>query len=131
MKKILTIVPLALLLIVGIGCNSDTAEISEIKETTTLAVETSTETITEATTETTTVTTTTTETTTVLETTTEAAYSYDNSTAESGYSKTVYIGATGTKYHLESCRTLKGNGTPISLDDAIAQGRTACKVCNP
>lgn len=44
---------------------------------------------------------------------------------------TVYIGATGTKYHRESCSTLNGNGRPISLSDALTQGRAACKVCKP
>lgn len=49
----------------------------------------------------------------------------------SNQSMTVYIGATGTKYHLQSCRTLKNTKTPISINDAKAQGRTACKICNP
>lgn len=43
--------------------------------------------------------------------------------------KTVYIGKTGTKYHKQSCRTLKGNGRPISLEEAKKQGRQPCKVC--
>ena len=43
---------------------------------------------------------------------------------------TVYVGKTGNKYHNQGCRTLKGDGVPISLDEAIAQGRTACKVCH-
>lgn len=46
-------------------------------------------------------------------------------------SRTVYIGETGTKYHLKTCSTLKGNGRAISYDEAIKQGRTACKVCKP
>lgn len=50
---------------------------------------------------------------------------------ENNQSQTVYIGATGTKYHRESCRTLKGTKTPITLDEAKAQGREACKVCKP
>lgn len=45
--------------------------------------------------------------------------------------ETVYIGKTGTKYHRQDCGTLKGNGTAITLDKAIAQGRTACKTCKP
>lgn len=73
----------------------------------------------------------------------ESSYSYseesyydneiydDYYTNNYSYSNTVYIGETGDKYHRESCSTLKGNGTPISLEDAIAQGRTACKVCKP
>lgn len=52
---------------------------------------------------------------------------YGESTASS--TGTVYIGKTGTKYHKKSCSTLKGKGTAISLSEAKAQGRTACKRC--
>lgn len=44
--------------------------------------------------------------------------------------QTVYVGKTGSKYHYQGCRTLKGSGVPISFDDAIAEGRTPCKVCH-
>ncbi len=44
---------------------------------------------------------------------------------------TVYITATGTKYHLESCRSLKKSKTAISLTGAIAKGYVACKICHP
>lgn len=54
------------------------------------------------------------------------SYVSDDNTAD-----TVYIGKTGTKYHRQGCRTLKGNGSPISLSEAKAQGREACKVCKP
>lgn len=43
--------------------------------------------------------------------------------------ETVYIGDSGSKYHKQSCRTLKGKGHPISLDEAKKSGYTACKVC--
>lgn len=43
----------------------------------------------------------------------------------------LYIGKTGTKYHEESCRTLKNGGRKITLSQAKKQGRAACKVCNP
>lgn len=46
-------------------------------------------------------------------------------------SMTVYIGATGSKYHYQDCRTLKGTKTPISMKDAKARGKTACGVCDP
>ena len=46
-------------------------------------------------------------------------------------SATVYVGATGTKYHRQSCPTLKGKGHAISLEEAKNQGRTPCKVCKP
>lgn len=42
----------------------------------------------------------------------------------------VWIGETGTKYHYEHCPTLKGNKYQITLKEAQAQGRTACKVCH-
>lgn len=42
----------------------------------------------------------------------------------------VWIGDTGTKYHYQSCRTLRGNKYQITLAEAQAQGRTACKVCH-
>ncbi len=45
--------------------------------------------------------------------------------------RTVYAGNTGTKYHKQNCPTLKGKGHAVSLDDAIAEGRTPCKRCNP
>lgn len=42
----------------------------------------------------------------------------------------VYIGQTGTKYHYKTCRTLKNGAYPITLEEALAQGREACKVCH-
>lgn len=44
-------------------------------------------------------------------------------------SRTVYITATGEKYHGYGCQYLAHSCIAISLDDAIAQGYTACKVC--
>lgn len=41
----------------------------------------------------------------------------------------VYIGKTGTKFHMRECPTLKGKGTPISLSEAKAAERQACQVC--
>lgn len=43
----------------------------------------------------------------------------------------VYIGTTGTKYHKQSCSTLKVKGKPITLDEALSQGREPCKRCKP
>ncbi|MCD8180556.1 MAG: hypothetical protein LUF26_03645 [Firmicutes bacterium] len=48
----------------------------------------------------------------------------------SSQSTMVWIGETGTKYHKENCRTLKGNKYQITLEEAKAQGREACKVCH-
>lgn len=44
--------------------------------------------------------------------------------------QTVWIGDTGTKYHDQNCRTLRGNKTKITLKEALAQGREPCKVCH-
>lgn len=44
---------------------------------------------------------------------------------------TVYRGKTGNKYHRQDCRTLKGSGTAITLEEALSQGREPCKICNP
>lgn len=51
--------------------------------------------------------------------------------SSSNSDRTVYIGNTGDKYHRASCSTLKGKGHAISLDDAIAQKREACRRCKP
>lgn len=42
---------------------------------------------------------------------------------------TVYITKSGSKYHKETCHTLRGNGTPINLEDAKNKGKDACKIC--
>ena len=51
--------------------------------------------------------------------------------ASQGGDPIVYRGKTGTKYHLKTCRTLRGNGIPFKLSEAKAQGREACKICKP
>ena len=61
---------------------------------------------------------------------TSEAKTYDTSSSVSN-EKTVWIGKTGTKYHRQNCRTLSGGATAISLNEALAEGRAACKVCNP
>jgi len=45
--------------------------------------------------------------------------------------KIVYVSERGEKYHTSYCRTLKGKKYPISLEEAISQGKTACNICNP
>lgn len=57
--------------------------------------------------------------------------SSSNNSVESSHLSTVYIGATGDKYHRASCSSLKGNGKAISLSDALSSGYSACKVCKP
>ena len=115
------------------------------KELETTTTEITTETTTEETTTTTvatTTSTTTTETTTV-EFTTEpptsapvvssnnSSSSYNDSAVSDSTASTVYIGKTGSKYHRQTCRTLKGNGSAISLSDSKSQGRTACTAPSP
>lgn len=48
-------------------------------------------------------------------------------TNDQGY--TVYITNTGSKYHRAGCRHLKDSQIAINVNDAIAQGYTACKNC--
>ena len=45
--------------------------------------------------------------------------------------KVVYIAKTGKKYHLENCRTLRGEKEAIDLNEAIKNGYETCKVCKP
>ena len=45
--------------------------------------------------------------------------------------KIVYISKTGKKYHLENCRTLRGEKEAIDLNEAIKNGYDVCKVCKP
>ena len=45
--------------------------------------------------------------------------------------KIVYIAKTGKKYHLENCRTLRGEKEAIDLNEAIKDGYEVCKVCKP
>lgn len=53
----------------------------------------------------------------------------DTSTQTNTDEQMVWVGNTGTKYHKQNCRTLKGNGHQITMQQAIAEGREACKVC--
>ena len=45
--------------------------------------------------------------------------------------KIVYISKTGKKYHLENCRTLRGEKEAIDVNEATKNGYEACKICNP
>lgn len=44
---------------------------------------------------------------------------------------TVYVTATGSRYHRAGWRYLSASSTSISLADARAQGYAPCSVCNP
>ena len=62
----------------------------------------------------------------------DGAGSYSQYSApQSSYTYTVYITATGNKYHAAGCQYLKKSSIPIDINQAIAQGYTACSRCNP
>ncbi len=42
---------------------------------------------------------------------------------------TVYVTATGTKYHLAGCSYLRSSANEITLEDAEAKGYTPCSRC--
>lgn len=51
-------------------------------------------------------------------------------TSSTNNSQMVWVGETGTKYHNQGCRTLKGKGHQITMQQALAEGREPCKVCH-
>lgn len=53
-----------------------------------------------------------------------------NSNATNNNSEMVWVGETGTKYHNAGCRTLKGKGHQITLQQALSEGKEPCKVCH-
>jgi hypothetical protein len=45
--------------------------------------------------------------------------------------KVVYITRTGAKYHLGTCRYLRQSKIKTTKKEAINNGYSACKVCQP
>ena len=43
----------------------------------------------------------------------------------------VYRTASGSKYHMEDCSSLKGNGIEITLAEAVEKKLEPCSKCNP
>ena len=43
----------------------------------------------------------------------------------------VYITNTGTKYHRETCNSLRRSKIPITLEQAIERGYEPCRNCKP
>lgn len=43
----------------------------------------------------------------------------------------VYVTPNGNKYHRMECKTISGQGKPISIEEAKKRGLIPCKVCNP
>ncbi|MCI8655402.1 MAG: hypothetical protein HFJ48_06010 [Clostridia bacterium] len=62
--------------------------------------------------------------------TTTSTTNKSNVTVNNNNSDMVWVGKTGNKYHRQSCRTLKGKGHQITLQQALKEGRQACKVCH-
>lgn len=48
-----------------------------------------------------------------------------------GGERYVYISSSGSKYHAETCRTLKQSSNRILYTDAVNMGYTPCGICNP
>jgi hypothetical protein len=44
---------------------------------------------------------------------------------------TVYVTASGKKYHTQGCSSLRSSSIPMKLSDAVAAGYTPCSRCNP
>lgn len=43
----------------------------------------------------------------------------------------VYVTQTGHKYHRAHCRYLSHSERPIHLSEAVREGYTPCKICQP
>jgi hypothetical protein len=41
----------------------------------------------------------------------------------------VYLGKSGSRYHLKGCRYLKGSSKEITVGDAMKKGYAPCNVC--
>jgi hypothetical protein len=48
---------------------------------------------------------------------------------EADASTIVYLGKSGSRYHLKGCRYLKGAGKEITVGDAMKKGYAPCNVC--
>ena len=57
------------------------------------------------------------------------ASSSSSSSSSSSGGKTVYVTATGTKYHVKGCRYLASSSVKMKKSKAIAAGYEPCKVC--
>jgi micrococcal nuclease len=48
-----------------------------------------------------------------------------------GGNTTVYVTATGQKYHTENCSSLRQSKIAVSLEDAVRSGYEPCGICKP
>ena len=53
-----------------------------------------------------------------------------NASSASSDTEMVWVGETGNKYHYEDCRSLRGKGHQITMEEALAEGRTSCGICH-
>ena len=65
----------------------------------------------------------------VKSTSSSSSSSRSTSNSTQTTSQTVYVTATGSKYHRSGCSYLRQSCYSISLNDAKAQGYTACSRC--
>ncbi|MBQ7733781.1 MAG: DUF4102 domain-containing protein [Synergistaceae bacterium] len=52
-------------------------------------------------------------------------------TVRASDSDTVVVTPKGKKYHYQSCRTVKGKYTRLTVEQARKKGYKPCGVCNP
>ena len=45
--------------------------------------------------------------------------------------QTVYKTPSGSKYHLSSCRMVKNVSSALSVEKALKEGLSPCKICKP
>lgn len=64
------------------------------------------------------------------ETNSNTSSSHSESSESSNDTEMVWVGETGTKYHYKGCRSLRGKGRQITMEEAIAEGRTSCGICH-
>lgn len=64
------------------------------------------------------------------ETNSNASSSHSESSESSNDTEMVWVGETGTKYHYKNCRSLRGKGRQITMEEAVAEGRTSCGICH-
>lgn len=43
----------------------------------------------------------------------------------------VYVTKSGEKYHTADCTYLTDSAIPVSLEQALAEGKTPCSYCHP
>lgn len=57
--------------------------------------------------------------------------SAQSATPQSNAEVTVYVTASGKRYHTATCRYVRKGATPMKLKDAVKEGYSPCSVCKP